>query len=250
MAITAVIITKNEAHIIGTTLATLAGVVNQIIIVDSGSTDNTVEICKTFGATIIETTWDGYGANKNKGIDAAANDWILNIDADEALDGTLKQSIKQLQLKDLNTVYKFKFKNFFCGKHIRFGEWAGDWHVRLFNRQTIKWNNAAVHEALTINNKTLVVALQGNILHYTTTDLNEYKNKTLTYAQLNAKKYFLQGKKANFIKLYIAPIFTFLQHYIFRLGFLDGKQGFVIAKTTAWYTHLKYNYLKQMHHNN
>lgn len=246
MAITAVIITKNEEHIIGTTLASLTGVVSEIIIVDSGSSDNTVAICKNFGATVIETTWDGYGANKNKGIDAAANNWILNIDADEALDETLQQSIKEAQLKEENTVYEFNFKNFFCGKWIRFGEWAGDKHVRLFNRNKIRWNSAAVHENLTIDSNAIAVQLKGNILHYTTNSLDEYINKTVLYARLNAQKYFTKGKKAGFVKLYIAPAFTFIKYYILKLGFLDGWQGYLIARTTSWYTFLKYSYLKEL----
>ena len=247
MAISAVIITKNEAHIIGTTLNTLKGVVDEVIIVDSGSTDETISICKSFGATVIETKWDGYGANKNKGIDAATNDWILNIDADEALDETLRRSIQQTNLRDENTVYEFNFKNFFCGKWIRFGEWAGDKHIRLFNRKKIRWNSAAVHESLTTDSDTVAVQLKGNILHYTTNDLDEYISKTTMYAKLNAEKYFAKGKKAGFFKLRMAPGFTFLQHYILRLGFLDGWEGYLIARTTGWYTFLKYSFLKELY---
>jgi glycosyltransferase involved in cell wall biosynthesis len=250
MAVSAVIITKNEAHIIGTTLASLQGVVNDIVIVDSGSTDETIDICKKFGALVIETGWDGYGANKNKGIDAAKNNWILNIDADEALDETLRQSVKQAHLQHDNTVYEFKFKNFFCGKHIRFGEWAGDKHVRLFNRNKVRWNSAAVHEALTIDSNTIAIQLKGYILHYTTKNLDEYITKTIAYAKLNAKKYFAQGKKAGFFKLRLAPAFNFFQHYVLRMGFLDGWEGYLIAKTTSWYTFLKYSFLKELWRNN
>jgi glycosyltransferase involved in cell wall biosynthesis len=246
MSVSAVIITKNEAHIIATTLKSLQGVVNDIVIVDSGSTDETISICKNFGTVVIETTWDGYGANKNKGIDAAKNNWILNIDADEALDETLQQSIKQAHLQDENTVYEFKFKNFFCGKWIRFGEWAGDKHIRLFNRKKVKWNRAAVHEALTIDSNTVAVQLKGCILHYTTKDVDEYITKTIGYAKLNANKYFTQGKKASFFKLRLAPGISFVQHYIIRLGFLDGWEGYLIAKTTSWYTFLKYSFLKEL----
>lgn len=247
MSISAVIITKNEAHIIGTTLKSLAGVVSEVIIVDSGSTDNTVAICKQSGATVIETTWDGYGANKNKGIAAAKNEWILNVDADETLDETLQQAIKQLQLPAGGTVYKCTFKNFFCGKWIRFGEWSGDKHIRLFNRNTIRWNNAGVHESLTVNPGTKVVLLKGHILHYTTQHIDEYMNKTLAYARLNAAKYFEQGKKAGFFKLRVAPGLNFFQHYIIKLGFLDGWEGYLIARTQSWYTFLKYSYLKEMY---
>jgi len=246
MAISVGIITRNEAHIIGTTLQSLQGITDDIIIVDSGSIDDTLTIGKKFGATIIETTWDGYGPNKNKGITAAKYNWILNLDADEAIDADLKMAIQQLDLKDENTVYNFKFKNFFCNKWIRYGEWSGDKHIRLFNRNTIRWNDAAVHEGLTLNKETKVVMLQGNVLHYTTHSMNEYIDKTVAYARLNAAKYHMQGKQANFFKLHMAPGLTFFQHYILRLGFLDGWEGYLIAKTTAWYTFLKYSFLKEM----
>ena len=246
MAISVVIITRNEAHIIGATLQSLQGIADDIIIVDSGSTDDTIAISKKFGATIIETTWDGYGLNKNKGIAAAKNNWILNLDADEAIDAELKAAIQQLDLKDENTVYNFKFKNFFCNKWIRFGEWSGDKHIRLFNRNYVRWNDAAVHEGLTIDHTTKVVMLKGSILHYTTQSIDEYIDKTVAYARLNATKYHMQGKKASFFKLRMAPGLTFFQHYILGLGFLDGWEGYLIAKTTAWYTFLKYSFLKEM----
>ncbi|MGC4100615.1 glycosyltransferase family 2 protein [Ferruginibacter sp.] len=249
MPISVVIITRNEAHIIANTLQSLQEVSGDFVIVDSGSTDDTVAICKKMGAKVIETTWDGYGPNKNKGIDAAANDWILNLDADEAIDEELSTAIQQLALQDENTVYNFKFRNFFCGKWIRYGEWSGDKHIRLFNRKKVRWDNAAVHESLTLHDDTKVSLLPGNILHYTTQHIDEYINKTVAYAKLNAKKYYLQGKRASFFKLRLAPGFTFVQHYILRLGFLDGWEGYLIAKTTAWYTFLKYSFLKEMHKN-
>lgn len=249
MPLSVVIITKNEAHIIGATLQSVQGITDDYIIVDSGSTDNTIEICKKFDATIIETTWDGYGQNKNKGIDEAKYDWILNLDADEAIDAELKAAIMQLELKNEDSVYNFKFKNFFCNKWIRYGEWAGDKHIRLFNRNKVKWNTAAVHEGLTLYNNTKVIMLPGNVLHYTTRHIDEYIAKTVAYARLNAQKYQLQGKRASFFKLRMAPGFTFFQHYILRLGFLDGWEGYLIAKTTAWYTFLKYSFLKEMNKN-
>ncbi len=246
MPVSVVIITKNESHIIGTTLQSLQGITDDIVIVDSGSTDATIDIARQFGARIISTGWDGYGQNKNKGIAAAKHNWILNLDADEAVDDRLKAAIMQLELNNENTVYNFKFKNFFCNKWIRFGEWSGDTHIRLFNRRAVQWNTAAVHEGLTLNSATKVVLLPGNVLHYTTRHMDEYIDKTIAYAKLNAQKYQQQGKRAGFFKLHIAPGLTFLQYYILRLGFLDGWEGYLIAKTTAWYTFLKYSFLKEM----
>ncbi|MEI7736994.1 MAG: hypothetical protein WCI49_16105, partial [Ferruginibacter sp.] len=161
-------------------------------------------------------------------------------------DDTLKAAIATLDLQNENAVYQFKFKNFFCNKWIRFGEWSGDKHIRLFNRKAVRWNTAAVHEGLTLQNSNTVITLPGNVLHYTTQHIDEYISKTIAYAKLNAAKYQLQGKQAGFFKLRIAPGLTFFQHYILRLGFLDGWEGYLIAKTTAWYTFLKYSYLKEL----
>lgn len=249
MNISVVIISKDEAHIIENTLQSLQALTNDIVVVDSGSTDATVTICKKYNATVIETNWGGYGINKNKGIEAAGNDWILSLDADEAIDDELLKSLLQLDLSNGNEVFVIRFKNFFCGKWIRFGEWGFDRHIRLFNRKKIKWNTAAVHENLIFPADVAVTRLRGNILHYTVHNRSEYDAKTDYYARMNAKKYAQAGKKPIFLKQYFSPLFAFIQHYIFRLGFLDGREGFIIAKTTARYTFLKYHYLKEMNTN-
>lgn len=246
MDISVVIITKNEAHIIGNTLKSLQPVISDIVIVDSGSTDDTISICKQMNATVIETDWSGYGINKNRGIAAAKYDWILSLDADEAIDETLQQSLLQLSLQNESEVFDIRFKNFFCNKWIRFGEWGFDWHIRLFNRRKVHWNNVAVHENLVFPEDVVVSKLKGNILHYTVQSRQEYDAKTDHYARMNAKKYAEAGKRPNIFKQYFSPVFAFVQHYIFRLGFLDGREGFIIAKTTARYTFLKYRYLKEM----
>ncbi len=244
MNISVVIITKNEAHIIGNTLQSLEPVIKDVVVVDSGSSDDTVKICRQHNATVIETVWAGYGINKNKGIAAAKHDWILSLDADEAIDEDLKRSLQQLQLQDENEVFNIRFKNFFCNKWIRFGEWGFDTHVRLFNRKKVQWNNVEVHENLVFPPGVKITTLKGHILHYTANNRREYTEKMTGYARMNAKKYFEAGKKATFFKQYLSPVFAFLQHYIFRLGFLDGKEGFIIAKTTSLYTYQKYHYLK------
>lgn len=246
MDISVVIITKNEAHIIANTLQSLQAVTSDIVIVDSGSTDDTIEICKKFNATVIETGWSGYGINKNKGIEAAKHDWILSLDADEAIDTELQQSLLQLALNNDEEVFNIRFKNFFCNKWIRFGEWGFDWHIRLFNRKKIHWNHVAVHENLVFPAAVTITKLKGNILHYTVQNRQEYDAKTDHYARMNAKKYFTAGKRPGVLKQYLSPVFAFMQHYIFRLGFLDGREGLIIAKTTARYTFLKYKYLKEM----
>jgi glycosyltransferase involved in cell wall biosynthesis len=246
MDISVVIITKNESHIIGNTLQSLEGLTSDIVIVDSGSTDDTLAICKRYNATILEPGWNGYGANKNKGIDVAKHDWILNLDADEAVDEELKRSINALTLANPNEVFEMQFRNYFMGKRIRYGEWGSDKHIRLFNRTRIKWNEAAVHENLIMAPRSSVSLLKGSILHHTVHSLEEYEAKTVAYAKLNAQKYFEQGKQSNIFRQYLSPVFSIIQNYVFRMGFLDGKEGWLIARTTARYTFLKYAYLKEL----
>lgn len=249
MNISVVIITKNEAHIIGNTLESIRGVTDDIVVVDSGSTDDTIAICRKYGALIIETDWAGYGINKNMGIEAARHNWILSLDADEAIDAQLAKSILQLQGTNEKEVFDIRFKNFFCNQWIRFGEWGFDRHIRLFNRNTVQWNHVAVHENLVFPDAVIKTRLAGNILHYTVQNREEYAAKTDHYARMNAGKYVAAGRRPSLFKQYFSPLFAFLQHYIFRLGFLDGSAGFIIAKTTARYTFLKYRYLKQMNNN-
>src|SRR5882757_10139254 len=163
MALSIVIITKNEAHIIDNTLQSLKELTDDIIIVDSGSTDATLDICRRYNARIIETEWMGYGATKNIGNAAAANNWILSLDADEAIYEQLKQTLLQLALQDERTVYKMRRKNFFCGKWIRFGEWSRDKNIRLFNRTQARWNNDAVHENLVFSKDIRTVFIKGSL---------------------------------------------------------------------------------------
>lgn len=241
-----VIITKNEAHIIGNTLQSLQGLTDDIVIIDSGSEDETIDLCKKYHATVIQTTWDGYGTNKNKGIDASRYNWILSLDADEAIDPELKEAILNIDTASESTLYRLNFTNFFCNKRIRFGVWGEDKHIRLFNRSNARWNEAEVHEQLIYSPGSEVRNLKGKVLHYTVNSITEYSNKTIAYAKANARKYFLEGKKAGFVKLYLAPLFNFVQHYFFRLGFLDGWEGYLICKTNAWYTFMKYVFLREL----
>ena len=131
-------------------------------------------------------------------------------------------------------------------KPVRFGSWGRDHHIRLFNRTLVKWSETEVHETLLLPENTEIRKIDGHLHHYSVTDVNEYDSKGRYYARLSAKKYFNAGKKASGIKLYISPVFGFLKSYIFYLGFLDGREGWEIAKTTAKNTRRKYIILSQM----
>ena len=241
-----VIITKNEQSIIEKTLLSIQGLSNDIIIVDSGSTDNTIKICEQYNVTIIKTSWEGYGENKNKGIKAAKNDWILSIDADESVDATLKDSLMKLDFTSENIVYKINRRNFFLHKEIRYGSWGKDAPLRIFNRKTTLWNNANVHEGLLLPKEIKLLSIKGYLNHQTVSSIYEYIIKHMNYAKLNAIKYHNSGKKVGVVKLFLSPVFNFMLNFFFRLGFLDGWEGFLICKTNAVYTFYKYVFLREL----
>jgi len=244
--VSVVIITKNEAEIIGDTLAMARLISNDIVVIDNGSTDATLQIAEHFGCRIFQKNWDGYGANKNKGIELAKHDWILSLDADEVADQDLITSLYTIKLSDPETAYDIRFRSYFGKKLIRFGKWGHDHHTRLFNRTRVRWNESPVHETLTLNKQIKVKRLKGHLHHYSVNNNIECHEKALYYASLSAQACYAAQKQATFTKLYLSPLFNFIKNYIFYLGFLDGKEGWQIAKSAIKHTRLKYYFLKKM----
>jgi len=240
-----VIACRNGAHVIGETITSFSGLTDDILIYDNGSNDGTQQIVTQTGARLIEGNWEGFGRTKNKANALAKYDWILSLDADEAIDEELKYNLLLLDLADDLKVYEFRFKNFLGNKWLRFGEWGNDKHIRLFNRKKVKWNDAEVHESLLLPEQMKIVAVPGNVLHRTASNINEYEKKTRKYAALNAEKYFKQGKRSGQLKMLLSAVFSFIKNYFFKLGFLDGVTGYHCARINAQYTFLKYKKLKE-----
>jgi glycosyltransferase involved in cell wall biosynthesis len=246
MNISVVIICKNgSAHIVET-LKSLQGIGNEILLYDSGSTDNSVEIAKAYGAGIAYGEWEGYGRNRYKASQLAKYDWILMIDTDEVLDAALREAILSIDLTKENLVYNMRYKNFYGSKEIKFGEWGNDAHIRMANRKKVQIDQEIVHEKLFLQPGLHIKTLDGHIIHYTVNNSIDYARKAMEYASLSADKYLKQGKHASFIKIYFAPLFAFVQNYILKMGFRDGWKGFVCAGMTAWYTFMKYTKLKEL----
>lgn len=249
--VSVVIICRNEAHIIGKTIAAAKAFTDDVVVVDSGSTDGTQNIVTQQGARLLETGWEGYGPNKNKGVALAKHDWILSIDADEMVDDVLAEQLQQLDLTDTGIVYNIRFRAFLGDTMIRFGEWSNDRHIRLYNRKQAGWNDAAVHERLILPKDARIVTLKnGYIHHYTSRNTEDFAGKTVQYAMLNAQKYHAAGKQAGWLTCTIAPAFSFVKNYFFRFGFLDGEAGYTVAKMNAWYTWLKYVRLRELNKKN
>jgi glycosyltransferase involved in cell wall biosynthesis len=242
-----VIVCKNAAGVIMPVLESIKNSTDDVVIYDNGSTDNTVLLVQQYpNVQLHQGAWEGFGKTKQKATQLAKYDWILSLDADEALDATLQQQLAALTLDNAKVVYDIAYKNFLGDTYVKWGEWGFDHHIRLFNRQVVQWNDAPVHEALVMPKDIIKKKLKGYILHHTIKDTVEYSQKVVRYALLNAEKYHARGKKATFLKRYAGPVFAFVKFYFFMLGFLDGWAGLVCARMTAFYTFLKYARLYEL----
>ncbi|HXA02342.1 MAG TPA: glycosyltransferase family 2 protein [Cytophagaceae bacterium] len=244
--ISTVIITNNEASNIERVLLSVLKISSDIIIVDSGSTDNTLEICKKFPVRVYQHQWEGYAAQKNYGNSLTKNECILSIDADEELSEELVMEIKKVFQNPQADCYDLPRRANFCGQWISFGHWNPESHIRIFKKSQVSWNTDAVHEFLLIPEKLKIKKLKGQINHYTIRSLEQYRQKNDHYINLAAKKMKLAHKKAGFIKLYLSPAYRFIHSYILKLGFLDGYFGYVIARETARVAYLKYAKIKDV----
>lgn len=243
--ISVIIIAKNEEDNIVDCIISAKLISKNIIVADSGSTDKTQELSVAAGAKLLPVKWMGYGDARNTAASFVTHNWVVALDADERITPELASSINSLKLHDDKILYGFKRVNFLAGKKIIYGEWGRDKLYRLYNKKYAAWNLVHVHENLEGEGLTKKI-ISGQLLHYTMKDIKEYDAKTILYAQLSAAKYAGQNKKPTLLKRFISPAFSFAQNYIFRFGFLDGKEGFTIAKTTGRYIYLKYKFLKEM----
>ena len=238
MFLTGVVITKNVAHTLTACLKSLHKVVDEIIIVDSGSSDQTLEIAKQFDCNIIETNWLGYGSTKNLGNEAAKYPYILSLDSDEELSVALIAEIMLIK-NSLNQIYSFKRLNNFCGKWIKFGAWYPDIKIRIFPKE-ILWNDADSHEQLLIPKDLTINLLKGYLNHYAYHNLHQFKEKTILYAKLGSLQKSKQPAFILILKVIFSPLIGFIKSYLLKLGFLDGYFGLQISCYNAQGTFLKY----------
>ena len=241
MSLSVVIITKNEEDIIGMCLDAVLQLSDDIVVIDSGSTDATEQICLSKNVRFFAHFWDGYSKNKNYGIDQTKHNWVLSIDADEILNTALITAIRKELLAPAADAYDIAFKNVFLGRALHYGSWAGEKHVRLFKKKNIRWQGD-IHEKLTLEGAKTSM-LDGHILHYSMRSLEQYSAKKNTYTSLAAEEMFMRGKKAGFVKIILSPLFRFISDYFLKLGFMDGFQGFVLAWESSHYVFLKYSKL-------
>lgn len=248
LPITAVIITKNEAENIERCIQSVVKLVDEVLVIDSQSEDDTVTIAKKLGARVVITEWKGYAQTKNYGNSLAANDWILSLDADEALSEELIENIQALTLQN-GMIYSMNRLNNFCGEWIYHSGWYPDWKVRIFNRKTTYWVGAFVHEKLKFTTSIKTIRLSGDLLHYTYKNLDDHWQRIDKYSTLSAEELFAQKKRPSWIKQKGGPIFRFFKTYILQRGFLDGKNGWIISKRAAMMVKMKYEKLNKLYQN-
>ena len=248
-AISAVIITYNEEANIGRCLDSVRQVADEIIVLDAFSTDSTVLIARSKGAIVKQEKFTGYIQQKNKAILYASNDYILSLDADEALDNVLTDSILQARKQLRADAYIMNRCTNYCGKFIRRGTWYPDKKIRLFNKRVAKWGGVNPHDKIEIlRENSNIERLKGDILHYSFPTIEDHLRKNDKYSSLSANVLYSKKVKSTWYKMLVHPFWAFFHGYIIRGGFLDGFHGLMIAINTAHASFLKYAKLYHLQH--
>lgn len=245
MTLSVCIITYNEERIIKSTLKSVEDIADEIIIVDSFSTDKTKEVISEFkNVVFIEKKFEGYGKQKLFALNKCSCDWILFIDADEIPDKVCVKSIEEIK-KEGSTikVYKIEFENFMFYRRIKRGSWNNVKRIRLFERGSVTFSDDSVHESIITQDN--IGLLKGKIQHFTYHDISQHVDKMNRYSELMAVKNFEQGKTKGLFATIASPFFSFIKNYFFKLGFLDGTLGLYAAFVNSFYTFMKYGKLRQ-----
>jgi len=239
--ISVVIIALNEEEHIQQCIQSCLPIADEVIVVDSKSTDQTVKLARDLGAVVVQKEWEGYGQHKNYGVDLAHNDWILSIDADELLTPELQDEIRAMTL-DKGSLYWIRNRVNYCGYWVKHTEWKPSYKARLYHRDVRRWNHKIVHEALEGTEKVKRVELVEMMWHYSYTSYEEHLQKTENYARLSALRWIEESYRPGPLKRLAGPSVRFIKSYIFQLGFLDGKLGYQISRMSAKLARKKIEY--------
>ena len=242
-----VIITINEERNIQRGIESLLPVADEIIVVDSFSTDRTEEICKLYSIKFFQNVFEGHIEQKNIALLKANHDWILSIDADEALSETLQKAIKKsLEAPQFDAFAMNRLTNY-CGKWVKYCGWYPDTKVRLVKKNKAHWTGTNPHDKLELKEKSQVCSLQGDLLHYSYYTKEDHFKQIEYFGNISAKELFLKGKNISVFLLYLKVITQFFKSYFVKMGFLDGKTGWLISSRSAYATLRKYQILRKMY---
>ncbi|MDJ0972972.1 MAG: glycosyltransferase family 2 protein [Planctomycetota bacterium] len=241
--ISACIIAKDEADRIGPCLESVA-FCDEIVVLDSGSTDGTPDLCRDAGARVIETDWPGWVAQKNRAVEAATHDWILSLDADERVDPPLRAAIEALRdgalgQADSPRAYDMTRRVFYLGRWIQHGGWYPEWRTRLFHRAHARWGGIDPHDRVETDARVARIR-QGNLEHFTYRSIDDHLRQMNRFTAVGAQQLFDRGKRVALPSVIFKPPWRFLHMYVLRGGFLDGKAGLIVAVLHAYAGFLKY----------
>jgi glycosyltransferase involved in cell wall biosynthesis len=237
------VITKDEATNIAAALASVKWA-DEIIVVDSGSRDATVDIARQFTDHVIAREWDGYVAQKNFAASLATHDWILSLDADERVTPELAQEVRTVLGEPAHQGYRIPRVTWHLGRWIRSTDWYPDHQLRLYNRQTARWTGRYVHESVTVTGT--VGRLAGELQHFAYRDISDHLETIDRYTTYAAIEMHEGGRRAGFVQLAAHPPLAFLRNYIARGGFRDGVPGLIVSTLNAYYVFLKFAKLREL----
>ncbi len=246
MSLSVILIAKDEEASIARALRSVAWA-DEIVVVDSGSTDRTVEIAREQGAKVVVTPdWPGFGPQKNRALELATGDWVLSLDADEWLTAESAEEIRQLIAAGATraTAYRMPRSSSFCGRFMRHSGWWPDYVVRLFRRGSARFSDDIVHERVIVEGA--IGTLREPIQHETFVDLEDLVDKMNSYSTLTARKLRDDGRTAGLAEALARALWAFIRTYVLRAGFLDGREGFMLALATAQGTYYRYVKLMQL----
>jgi glycosyltransferase involved in cell wall biosynthesis len=237
------VITRDAAAELAECLAS-ARFAAELVVVDSGSRDDTVEIARRFGARVIAREFDGFGAQKQFAVLQAANDWVLCVDADERVTPELAASIAAALASPRAAAYAMARRNRFLGRWLAHGEGYPDWNVRLFDRRRARWTDDPVHEHVVATGG--VARLDGDLLHSSAESIDAYIAKQNRYTTVQAQAMHARGERASAVRLVLSPLARFVRFYVVKLGFLDGVAGFAHIAIGAFASFMKYAKLRAL----
>ncbi len=245
-ALSVVIITFNEEKNIGRCIESVMTVADEVVVIDSFSNDRTVAIASAMGAKVKQSAFDGYINQKNKAINEASSHYVLLLDADEFLSGELAASILKEKENFRYKAYSMKRCNIFRGSYIRHGLWYPDRKLRLFDKRYGNCGGLNPHDIIVMKETTGVKLLNGDMYHYTFNNIEAYRRRNMEVSTVIAQSLFDAGIKKSRWKIILSPLWSFVNGYFLRLGFLEGYNGFAIATLTAQQSFLKYQKLRQL----
>ena len=247
--ISVVILTYNEERNIKRCIESVLAVADEIVVVDSLSVDKTEEICRAYDLRFISHAFEGYIEQKNYATKLATHDLILSMDADEALSDELKESVLTVKKQINADGYTMNRLTNYCGKWIHHSGWYPDTKLRLVNRTKGKWAGVNPHDKFEMYSSGNIKHLRGDLYHYSYYTFEEHKAQIRKFAEISAKSLYLKGVRSDLAKIIYKPVARFLRAYIVKAGFLDGREGWTIARMTAWASYLRYSQLYAIQRN-